>query len=236
MGERVGSFSQDKKEPNSIVVPGCPPVLDWKKMEAEEGEITLNRQAENAPELNTTDSIFKSVSVCSPEVDFSEVNIVTNRQCLMKLLAPVDPSIMYTTNKCFRMSCAKSPKGPLFLNLEAKWHPTMGTAKSFQDSITQPLPEMVKNIAFPGIFYRINQFSLGKVNVMVRTQVHAEDAEPMLEFEEDEDAVVDEEGGDEEDFFDIEERESSEESDKLMVNGDKDPKKLSVNAAEWVPP
>jgi len=233
--ECVGSFSQDKKEPNSIVVPGCPPVLDWKKMEAEEGEITLNRQAENAPELNTTDSIFKSVSVCSPEVDFSEVNIVTNRQCLMKLLAPVDPSIMYTTNKCFRMSCAKSPKGPLFLNLEAKWHPTMGTAKSFQDSITQPLPEMVKNIAFPGIFYRINQFSLGKVNVMVRTQVHAEDAEPMLEFEEDEDAVVDEEG-DDEDFFDIEERESSEESDKLMVNGDKDPKKLSVNAAEWVPP
>ena len=71
----------------------------------------------------------------------------------------------------FRLSCAKSPKGPLFLNLEAKWHPTMGTAKSFQDSITQPLPEMVKNIAFPGIFYRINQFSLGKVNVMVRTQV-----------------------------------------------------------------
>lgn len=39
--ECVGSFSQDKKEPNSIVVPGCPPLLDWRKMEAEEGEITL---------------------------------------------------------------------------------------------------------------------------------------------------------------------------------------------------
>lgn len=234
--ECVGSFSQDKKEPNSIVVPGCPPVLDWKKMEAEEGEITLNRQAENAPELNTTDSIFKSVSVCSPEVDFSTVDIVTNRQCLMKLLAPVDPSIMYTTNKCFRLSCAKSPKGPLFLNLEAKWHPTMGTAKSFQDSITQPLPEMVKNIAFPGIFYRINQFSLGKVNVMVRTQVHAEDAEPMLEFEEDEDAQRDSNGEGEDDFFDIEERDGEESSEKVDMNGDKDAKKLSVNAAEWVPP
>jgi len=234
--ECVGSFSQDKKEPNSIVVPGCPPVLDWKKMEAEEGEITLNRQAENAPELNTTDSIFKSVSVCSPEVDFSTVDIVTNRQCLMKLLAPVDPSIMYTTNKCFRLSCAKSPKGPLFLNLEAKWHPTMGTAKSFQDSITQPLPEMVKNIAFPGIFYRINQFSLGKVNVMVRTQVHAEDEEPMLEFEEDEDAQRDANGEGEDDFFDIEERDGEECSEKFEMNGEKDAKKLSVNAAEWVPP
>jgi len=232
--ECVGSFSQDKKEPNSIVVPGCPPVLDWKKMEAEEGEITLNRQAENAPELNTTDSIFKSVSICSPEVDFSKVDIVTNRQCLMKLLAPVDPSIMYTTNKCFRMSCAKSPKGPLFLNLEAKWHPTMGTAKSFQDSITQPLPEMVKNIAFPGIFYRINQFGLGKVNVMVRTQVHAEDEEPMLEFEEDDIVEVNGDGND--DFFDIEEREPESNEDNLVVNGDKDAKKLSVNAAEWVPP
>jgi len=238
--ECVGSFSQDKKESNSIVVPGCPPVLDWKKMEAEEGEITLSRQAENAPELNTTDSIFKSVSVCSPEVDFTKVNIVTNRQCLMKLLAPVDPSIMYTSNKCFRMSCAKSPKGPLFLNLEAKWHPTMGTAKSFQDSITQPLPEMVKNIAFPGIFYRINQFSLGEVNVMVRTQVHAEDEEPMLEFEEDDDSQ--EANGDDDDFFDIEEREPEKPSeDKLAVpevngSGDKDAKKLSVNAAEWVPP
>ena len=40
----MGSFSQDKKEPNSIVVPGCPPVLDWGKMDAEEGEITLIRQ------------------------------------------------------------------------------------------------------------------------------------------------------------------------------------------------
>ena len=104
--ECVGSFSQDKKEPNSIVVPGCPPLLDWRKMEAEEGEITLvtgifflflclytveiptiytnycseqTRQAENAPELNTTDSIFKSVSVCSPDLDLSSVDIVTNR-------------------------------------------------------------------------------------------------------------------------------------------------------------
>jgi len=230
--ECVGSFSQDKKEPNAIVIPGCPPVLDWNKMEAEEGEITLSRQAENAPELNTTDSIFKSVSVCSPEEDFTNVDIVTNRQCLMKLLAPVDPSIMYTTNKCFRMSCAKSPKGPLFLNLEAKWHPTMGTAKSFQDSITQPLPEMVKNIAFPGIFYRINKFNLGKLNVMVRTQVHAEDEEPMLEFEEDDMIENDE------DFFDIEERDSSELAENGASNGvsEKDVKKLSVNAAEWIPP
>ena len=48
----------------------------------------------------------------------------------------------------------------------------MGTSKSFQDAITQPLPEMVKNIAFPGIFYRINQFPLGGLTVMVRTQVN----------------------------------------------------------------
>ena len=97
---------------------------------------------------------------------------MTNRQCLMKLLAPVDPSIVYTSNKCFklvvtcyisflstvmpRMTCAKSPRGPLFLDLEAKWHPTMGTAKSFQDSITLPAPEMVKNIAYPGLFYRLH--------------------------------------------------------------------------------
>ena len=80
--------------------------------------MVITRQAENAPELNTRDSIFKSVSVCSPEVEFSQVNhlktstllkyhfvqvnIVTNRQCLMKLLAPVDPSIVYTSNKCFK--------------------------------------------------------------------------------------------------------------------------------------
>ena len=70
------------------------------------------------------------------------------------------------------MTCAKSPRGPLFLDLEAKWHPTMGTTKSFQDryldididnqltfnplysSITMAPPEMVKNIGYPGIFYR----------------------------------------------------------------------------------
>ena len=74
--ECVASFSQDKKEPNSIVVPGCPPLLDWAQMEAEEGEITLVRQAENAPELNTTDSIFKSVSICSPDLDLSKVMAV----------------------------------------------------------------------------------------------------------------------------------------------------------------
>ena len=52
------------------------------------------------------------------------------------------------------MTCAKSPRGPLFLDLESKWHPTMGTTKSFQDSITMAPPEMVKNIGYPGIFYR----------------------------------------------------------------------------------
>jgi len=234
--ECVGSFSQDKKEPNSIVVPGCPPLLDWRKMEAEEGEITLIRQAENAPELNTTDSIFKSVSICSPELDLSKVNIVTNRQCLMKLLAPVDPSIVYTTNKCFRMTARKSPKGPIFLELEKKWHPTMGTSKSFQDAITQPLPEMVKNIAFPGIFYRINQFSLGSLTVMVRTQVHAEDEEPMLEFEESGYSTPEEVDEEDDDFFNIEER-SGDEEDKVDNEGaqTKAPK-LSVNAAEFIPP
>jgi len=244
--ECVGSFSQDKKEPNSIVVPGCPPLLDWRKMEAEEGEITLVRQAENAPELNTTDSIFKSVSVCSPDLDLSSVDIVTNRQCLMKLLAPVDPSIVYTTNKCFRMTARRSSQGPLFVELEKKWHPTMGTSKSFQDAITQPLPEMVKNIAFPGIFYRINQFPLGALTVMVRTQVHAEDEEPMLEFEESGSATpVDledgEENGVDDDFFNIEERnglEEEKEAEEAVKEGA--PKlaapKLSATAQEWVPP
>jgi len=230
----VGSFSQDKKEPNSIIVPGCPPVLDWNKMDAEEGEITLSRQAENAPELNTPDSIFKSVSVCSPEVEFSKVNIVTNRQCLMKLLAPVDPSIVYTSNKCFRMTCAKSPRGPLFLDLEAKWHPTMGTAKSFQDSITLPAPEMVKNIGYPGIFYRINQFTLGDMKVMVRTQVHAEDHEPILEFEDADNSDNDEEKENKDDFFDIEEKDVNDE--KPVENGTVPNNiALSVAAAEWVP-
>jgi len=226
----VGSFSQDKKEPNSIIVPGCPPILDWNKMDAEEGEITLIRQAENAPELNTPDSIFKSVSVCSPETDFSNINIVTNRQCLMKLLAPVDPSIVYTSNKCFKMTCAKSPRGPLFLDLESKWHPTMGTTKSFQDSITMAPPEMVKNIGYPGIFYRINQFNLGDLNVMIRTQVHAEDHETILEFE-DVDSEDEKENND--DFFDIEEKGADDE--KTVENGVAS-LKLSASAAEWVPP
>lgn len=198
----VGSFSQDRKEPNSIIIPGCPPILDWTKMEAEEGEITLVRQAENAPELNTLDSILKSVEQCSTDLDLSKVHVVANRQCLMKFLAPVDPSIEYTTNKCFRLTATRSSCGPIFLNLESKWHPTMGTAKSFQDAVTVPLPDKVKNLAHPGIFYRINTFELGKLTVMVRTQVHAEDDEPMLEFEADSDTEQD----NSEDFFDIEER------------------------------
>jgi len=239
--ECVGSFSQDKKSANSIVVPGCPPLLDWGQMEAEEGEITLARQAENAPELHTTASIFKAVEVCSPDLDMAQVNIITNRQCLMKLLAPVDPSIVYTTNKCFRMTARKSPAGPLFLELEKKWHPTMGTSKSFQDAITQPLPEMVKNIAFPGIFYRINQMQLGKLKVLVRTQVHAEDEEPMLEFESEsgdtspEDYEVIEKNGDAgDDFFNIEEKDSSDDL-KEEVKEVKEVK-LRASASEWVPP
>ena len=58
----------------------------------------------------------------------------------------------------------------------------------------------------------------------------------MLEFEEDEDAQRDSNGEGEDDFFDIEERDGEESSEKVDMNGDKDAKKLSVNAAEWVPP
>lgn len=225
----VGSFSQDKKEPNTIIVPGCPPVLDWDKMDAEEGEICLTRQAENAPELNTQDSIFKSVSICSPELEINEVDIVTNRQCLMKMLAPVDPSIVHTSNKCFKMTCTKSARGPLFLDLEHKWHPSMGTAKSFQDAITLPAPEMVKNIAYPGIFYRINQLDLGDKNILVRTQVHAEDPEQILEILP---ADSDEEEENGEDFFEIEEKDDNE---VTADNETSQSLKLSASAAEWVP-
>ena len=51
-------------------------------MDAEEGEICLTRQAENAPELNTQDSIFKSVSICSPELEINEVSCKVNPSCL----------------------------------------------------------------------------------------------------------------------------------------------------------
>jgi len=226
----VGSFSQDKKEPNTIIVPGCPPVLDWDKMDLEEGEICLTRQAENAPELNTQDSIFKSVSICTPELEIDKVNIVTNRQCLMKMLAPVDPSIVQTSNRCFKMNCTKSARGPLFLDLEYKWHPSMGTAKSFQDAITLPAPEMVKNIAYPGIFYRINELDLGDLNILVRTQVHAEDPEQILDIQPADSDDEEEENG--EDFFEIEEKEDEKE---VTENGTSQSLKLSASAAEWVP-
>merc|ERR1712029_1220832 len=111
-----------------------------------------------------------------------------------------------------------------------------GTAKSFQDSITMPAPEMVKNIAYPGLFYRINQFNLGDLNVMVRTQVHAEDHEPILEFEDADDKSDDEkDNGD--DFFDIEEKDVNDEK-PVVGNGvaaSKQELKLSATAAEWVP-
>jgi len=256
--ESVASFSQDQKEPNAIIIPGCPPVLDWNRMDAEEGEITLERQAENAPELNTTDSILKAVEQCSPDLDLTKISLVTNRSCLMKLLAPVDPSIVYTTNKCFKMTAVKSKEGPISLELESKWHPTMGTTKSFQDAITFSVPEKVKNMAHPGIFYRIVKFELGTLSVLVRTQVHAEDEEPMLEFEEDDFSLTESEGeggavgdGDaEDDFFKIEERNgesgvpdslpaqdnSTVELEDAAKKLESDMKKLSVTAAEFIPP
>ena len=64
--ECVGSFSQDKKEPNSIVVPGCPPLLDWRKMEAEEGEITL-----------VTGIVILFLGLYSVEIPIIYINYVT---------------------------------------------------------------------------------------------------------------------------------------------------------------
>ena len=111
-------------------------------------------------------------------------------------------------------------------------------------------PEMVKNIGYPGIFYRystedsctehydrpidfrINQFNLGNLNVMVRTQVHAEDHETILEFE-DVDSDDEKERENSDDFFDIEEK--GDDDEKVVENGVAS-LKLSASAAEWVPP
>ena len=111
-------------------------------------------------------------------------------------------------------------------------------------------PEMVKNIGYPGIFYRystedsctehydrpidfrINQFNLGNLNVMVRTQVHAEDHETILEFE-DVDSDDEKEKENSDDFFDIEEK--GDDDEKVVENGVAS-LKLSASAAEWVPP
>ena len=145
------------------------------------------------------------------------------------------------------MNCTKSARGPLFLDLEYKWHPSMGTAKSFQDAITLPAPEMVKNIAYPGIFYRsasrsrpsgcvneihfrINELDLGDLNILVRTQVHAEDPEQILDIQPADSDDEEEENG--EDFFEIEEKEDDKE---VTENGTSQALKLSASAAEWVP-
>ena len=58
--------------------------------------------------------------------------------------------------------------------------------------------------------YRINQFNIGDLNILVRTQVHAEDHETILEFEDANNSDEEVENG--EDFFDIEERGDSKES------------------------
>ena len=65
---------------------------------------------------------------------------------------------------------------------------------------------------------------------MIRTQVHAEDHETILEFE-DVDSEDEKENND--DFFDIEEKGADDE--KTVENGVAS-LKLSASAAEWVPP
>ena len=65
---------------------------------------------------------------------------------------------------------------------------------------------------------------------MIRTQVHAEDHETILEFE-DVDSEDEKENND--DFFDIEEKGADDE--KSVENGVAS-LKLSASAAEWVPP
>ena len=65
---------------------------------------------------------------------------------------------------------------------------------------------------------------------MVRTQVHAEDHETILEFE---DVDSDDEKETPDDFFDIEEKGVDDE--KVVENGVAS-LKLSASAAEWVPP
>ena len=54
----------------------------------------------------TGENFFKFVTF--PRAACLQVHVVANRQCLMKFLAPVDPSIEYTTNKCFRLTASRS--------------------------------------------------------------------------------------------------------------------------------
>ena len=77
--------------------------------------------------------------------------------------------------------------------------------------------------------FRINELELGDLNILVRTQVHAEDPEQILEILP---ADSDEEEENGEDFFEIEEKEDNKE---VTENGTSQSLKLSASAAEWVP-
>ena len=70
---------------------------------------------------------------------------------------------------------------------------------------------------------------------MVRTQVHAEDHEPILEFEDADNDNSDDEKENADDFFEIEEKDVNDE--KPLENGSASAQslKLSAAAAEWVP-
>ena len=66
-------------------------------------------------------------------------------------------------------------------------------------------------------------------------QVHAEDHEPILEFEDVDSGSDEDEEENKDDFFDIEEKEANNVVEEPVENGTAPLKKLSVTAKEWVP-
>ena len=74
-----------------------PPPLNWSKMEAEEGDITLIRWSQDAPEPNMTDSIFKSVPICSPDLDLSMM--ITIKKWMTAQTGIIKPGLYSLKNK-----------------------------------------------------------------------------------------------------------------------------------------
>jgi hypothetical protein len=164
---QVGSYNWSEDEKGVMIIPGAPRIfrnlnhLFQLKKNVHEQMVDENRyhQAEYPLE-----SLFRAVKLCTPELDYNNIDFVTDRNNLRKLFNFVDKS----ADKSFRIDFQKIGNFIVLIRNEEKTKEICNDyGKDFEEKVTIPDPDYLVQ----GSHRRVVKYNFGSLKMLVRFEV-----------------------------------------------------------------
>ncbi|KAJ5111460.1 hypothetical protein N7532_001995 [Penicillium argentinense] len=174
--EHLSSYNWIESSSPTIAVPGCPPL--WsppkaaKKVTKDSGLIYIAQNAFRLPE-SPLEPLFRSLYTERPSYDIHEVDVITDRNNVRKLLSYINPNLSRNGPEPFTIEIEVKDNTAIFCRAETETHTFIGPldfrgyGHQFEKAFT------TAQVSGSTGHHRIISYNLGDLKLMLRYETDA---------------------------------------------------------------